>query len=47
MKKLDLSDELLIQAYKQAKKIKLDKEFVHMLMREIERRNLSIENETH
>lgn len=46
MKIFDLSDELLIRTYKQAKKLKLDEEFIHMLMKEIERRNLSIENET-
>ncbi|WNS79243.1 sporulation histidine kinase inhibitor Sda [Domibacillus sp. DTU_2020_1001157_1_SI_ALB_TIR_016] len=45
MKLSHLSDKLLIRAYKQAKKINLDKEFVYMLEKEIYKRNLSTKDE--
>jgi hypothetical protein len=36
-----LSNQHLIQAYNQAKKLNLEKAFIHMLNKEIEARNLS------
>ncbi|WNS79262.1 sporulation histidine kinase inhibitor Sda [Domibacillus sp. DTU_2020_1001157_1_SI_ALB_TIR_016] len=41
MRKLHLSDEQLVKAYNQAKKMKLDKEFINMLEKEIKLRKLS------
>lgn len=41
MGKLTLTDKQLLQAYDQAKSLNLDKEFVDMLKKEVELRNLS------
>jgi|GEM_PF-382478 hypothetical protein len=40
-----LSDEMLLEAYHHAKRLKLEKEFVHMLRAEIRRRRLSLPDE--
>lgn len=45
MKRLNLSNEQLIQAYNQAKKLNLDEGFIYMLKKEIETRNLSKKTE--
>ena len=41
MKRFILSNHQLIQAYNEAKKLNLDEEFIQMLKKEIEARNLS------
>jgi hypothetical protein len=41
MKTFTLSNQQLIEAYTQARKLNLDEEFIHMLKKEIEARNLS------
>ena len=40
MKRFILSDQQLIQAYNQAKNLNLDEEFIQILKKEIEARNL-------
>lgn len=40
-----LSDELLLEAYHQAIRMKLDREFIYMLRAEILRRNLMLPGE--
>jgi|CeladaMinimDraft_18_1061708.scaffolds.fasta_scaffold02356_3 hypothetical protein len=41
-----LSDELLLDAYRHAIRLKLDREFVQMLMAEIRRRRLHLPDES-
>lgn len=41
-----LSDELLLKAYNQAKKMNLDKDFIDLLQKEIALRKLSIKEKT-
>jgi len=41
-----LSDELLLDAYRHAVRMKLDKEFVQMLVAEIRRRRLHLPEES-
>lgn len=40
-----LTDELLIDAYRSALRLRLEREFVHMLRAEIRRRNLTVPGE--
>ncbi|MFC3801926.1 Sporulation inhibitor A [Cohnella sp. OV330] len=40
-----LSDELLLEAYQHAVRLKLEREFVHLLHAEIRRRQLPIKEE--
>ncbi|MFD0671617.1 sporulation histidine kinase inhibitor Sda [Cohnella sp. GCM10027633] len=40
-----LTDELLIDAYRSALRLRLEREFVYMLRAEIRRRNLSVPGE--
>ncbi|WP_139365646.1 sporulation histidine kinase inhibitor Sda [Shouchella patagoniensis] len=40
----DLPNEVLIRSYKKAVKMKLDNEFIKLLVEEIERRKLKIEH---
>lgn len=40
-----LNDELLLDAYRSALRLGLDREFVHMLRTEIRRRKLSVPGE--
>lgn len=40
-----LPDELLLDAYRSALRLQLDREFVHMLRSEIRRRKLSVHEE--